>query len=509
MHAAADHRPIASWSVAEPCALFLGALLATAFLLHTVSQWGGPAFAFDDAYIVLHNAEVLLSGGRDPNFAGTPALVGSTSPVHLALVAGLGLVLPLPWALHVALWLGVALYAFGVFRLSRLLGATGPAALVLAACGLLAGRAPHQLLNGLETGLAMAAVSWALVFAVDRRFGRGPRLGLSALCGLMPFVRPELGLLSVMLFALVAWRLVTECERRAALRALAGCAVVAGLAAAPWLVWNLAATGHLVPVTIAAKRAWFAEAGQPLGSRAGTVASALLVFLLGLGPLALAGLVFLPGTAAGRLGGLFAVLFLAAYSLSLPGALFHNDQRYLYVLLPILLMGAAAAFRDARGPRSLVARRPLVYAGLLALPALLLFPGGWSQHLDQVEFTRRECDGVADWARRNLPGDARLLIHDAGYIAWDTPFPLGDLVGLKTPSSIPDHLALTLPSGGEERPEAMARIAERSDATHLVVLDEWDGLFDITAGLRSEGWALEPLRTEGAYDVYRLDAPGP
>jgi hypothetical protein len=41
-----------------------------------------PVFPVDDAYITLHNAEVLYDA-VDPNYTGTPALVGSTSPIHV------------------------------------------------------------------------------------------------------------------------------------------------------------------------------------------------------------------------------------------------------------------------------------------------------------------------------------------------------------------------------------------------------------------------------------------
>ncbi len=45
-----------------------------------------PVFPVDDAYIVIHNAQVLL-GGSDPNYPGSPPLSGATSAVHLAAEA--------------------------------------------------------------------------------------------------------------------------------------------------------------------------------------------------------------------------------------------------------------------------------------------------------------------------------------------------------------------------------------------------------------------------------------
>lgn len=124
-----------------------------------------------------------------------------------------------------------------------------------------------------------------------------------------------------------------------------------------------------------------------------------------------------------------------------------------------------------------------------------------------MNLTDRELAGVADWSRANLPPDSVLLIHDAGYIAWDTSFRMVDLVGLKTPSSITPHLQMTLPSGGERRAEAVALIAQRAQVTHLITLYSWDDTFRISAGLVGRGWSIKPLRMDGAYKVYRLKPP--
>src|SRR5690349_19048294 len=99
---AARYRPKHRWplecrSVCANCrardtAFYVG----LAALIITGCAWLGVAqhpiaFPLDDAYITLHNAQVLWSGS-DRNYPGVPALMGATSPVHLALVAGLMLV---------------------------------------------------------------------------------------------------------------------------------------------------------------------------------------------------------------------------------------------------------------------------------------------------------------------------------------------------------------------------------------------------------------------------------
>ena len=92
-------------------------LVLLAALLHRILL-GSPVFPVDDAYITLHNAQVL-HWGHDPNFAGTPALAGATSAVHLALVALLMFALSPPVALWAALWMATLAYALGLVQLAR------------------------------------------------------------------------------------------------------------------------------------------------------------------------------------------------------------------------------------------------------------------------------------------------------------------------------------------------------------------------------------------------------
>ena len=70
---------------------------------------GAPIFPFDDAYITLHNARVLLTG-IEPNYEGVSPLTGSTSPLHLVLLAVFGLLIPLEWADYVLCSVAFFLY---------------------------------------------------------------------------------------------------------------------------------------------------------------------------------------------------------------------------------------------------------------------------------------------------------------------------------------------------------------------------------------------------------------
>jgi hypothetical protein len=470
---------------------------ALVMLAWTVAHFvrpGTPVFPVDDAYITLHNARVLL-GTPDANF-GVPALVGATSTLHVVLVALLGLVLPLPWAMDTTLWGGVLLYATGVHRLAEMAGARPVPALMFMGAAMLAGYTVFHLLNGLETGLAMGVVAWALVAVTTR--GQRAAVILAALCGLLPFVRPELAVLSALLLPLS----VMQAPREERLRLLIKCVAVALLSALPWLLFHLWNTGELVPATAAAKEAWFAEKDNPTAWKTDHIVGELLRFLISFGAIASIAVMLMWRSRVGIVGACFAGALVAAFWINLPGGFAHSRQRYLFVLAPVLVFAATMVFRLVTAKR-----HSLIACILLAQSALFAGPAIYDLQTETAS-TEQELGGVADWCNANLPTDSVLLIHDAGYIAWATQFRMVDLVGLKTPSSIAPHQQLTLPSGGTRRAEAMASIARNAHASHLVVLETWDDAFSITSGLRSQGMLLEPLRRGGAYKVYRLTELG-
>ncbi|HLJ55978.1 MAG TPA: hypothetical protein VKT77_13140, partial [Chthonomonadaceae bacterium] len=329
---------------------------------------------------------------------------------------------------------------------------------------------------------------------------------LAGVCGTLPFLRPELTLLSALLLPLPVIRVWRQGAKPAVIARLAlRCALVAAVAAAPWCLWQLLSTGSVVPATIAAKRCYFAESQVPAAIKWLRVEGSLLDLLRACGPLCVAALL-LPFTPAGRSALLFTALMLAAYYLEFPGALTHAQGRYLYILTPFLLYAVASAFR-------LLKRRPVpkrwmaLFTLVAAVQTLLLAPFTWREHEAENYATRRDLVATARWCRQNLPPGSRLLIHDAGYISYGTSFEMQDLVGLKTPANIALHRALTYPSGGANRPAAIDAAARRAHADYLVVLDIWDGIFRITDSLRQHGWKLDQVSPDGAYRVYRLSAP--
>jgi MFS family permease len=470
------------------------ALVLVLAIVHRIGL-GAPLFPVDDAYITAHNAQVLLDGG-DTSFPGASALTGATSLVHLALTALLSIPAGELTGLYLAMWLGALLYATGIVRLAFAWGASPLQAGLLVVLGLALARVPHQLLNGLETGLALGITTWALALASEP----GRERALAAVCGVMPFVRPELGALSAGLLALKGWPLLRDRRWRDA--GVMAAFAVAG--AAPWLLWSLIATGSLLPSTAGAKVAWFAERNLPLDRKEEWWSREVSNFAETIGIATLAGVavLFFP---LGRVVLAFAVVLLAFYYRDFPGALGHYEQRYLYVLLPGLILAFAWCF--AR--HGWVARVALAVAVIGLGHALVRTPDRWDRYLETRDFTRVELAGVADWADANLPRGSKLLVHDAGYISYATRFELADLVGLKTPRVVPIHENVTLPSAGARRPEAIHLVALQERPDYFVVLDGWEGVYQMTNSLRGFGWAVEPLRTGAGYSVYALRPPAP
>lgn len=467
-------------------------VLLTAVLawLYTRSVGGDPIFPVDDAYISLHNAEVLLTGD-DTQFVGTPALVGSTSALHVVLSAVFQLFFTPLWAHWVVMCLGFLAFALSVLRLGFVLGASAPEALLLVAASMVLGQMPHQLANGLETSWALAGLTLAIAAARDTT---GPRWQLPVLCALLPYLRPELVVVSGLL---MLQRLVDDLRTGGRTDARRTARIFA-TTLAPWVLLYLVTVGSIYPNTIQAKKFFFAEGCWDPAIRLQKVRDMFDAFGKELGYIGYAS-VLLALTLTGWVGIVFGLVFAFAYYENLPGALGHYEQRYMYVLVPWVLYAVG----------SLIAKRHLAtraVAVALLLVAIVQnkaqLEARWEFHKLCNAFTRVELDGVATWLVNNA-AHQKILLHDAGYVGYFVDAPMADLVGLKTPASIPHHETLTWAQCGAGRPQAIHEIALHEQPRFVVVLAAWDGIYRLTEGLRARGWTLEP-RYQHHYVVYEV-----
>jgi len=220
-------------------------MASAAILVVAGSWWLTPViFDLDDAYIVLHSAQVIASHAPDPIF-GAPALTGITSPAYLALVLLLIKVHVAPLvALRLASALGTAALAGAIWWAGA--GLTVPRRVILCVVALASGIVIQVSANGLETGWAMA-LTIALFAAADRHEWRAS----AVLAALIPWLRPDLAPIAAAGFAYAVWPHSWRTIGAAIL-----CALAVGL---PFAVWIRMDTGQWVPQTMRAKAFFFAS----------------------------------------------------------------------------------------------------------------------------------------------------------------------------------------------------------------------------------------------------------
>jgi hypothetical protein len=229
----------------------------------------------------------------------------------------------------------------------------------------------------------------------------------------------------------------------------------------------------------------------------------LLGFVVEVGIPLVAALPFAFPSSAGKGGLLFIGVFLASSFLQFPVGLWINGHRYLYLLLPIMLFGIVSGISSNNRDWRIGAT---VMLSLVAAQALILLPKHFTVYRTGIWMTTVEYAAVASFCNEHLPPGSRILIHDAGYISYATKFPLTDMVGLKTPSSIGFHKQLTYLSKGESRSAAISKIAASSRANYLIVIGSWERMFHISDGLRSKGWSVEPVRVSNGLNPLGLSA---
>jgi hypothetical protein len=466
---------------------------------------GTPRFPYDDPYITARNAQLLISGSQDHNFVGTPALAGSTSIVHTMEVALLMFVFPPLWASIVSQYIGILLYGCAVVALTVSARLNELSAWLLISVSLMIGSPFLAFLNGLETSMAVAGMVFAFALVMRDR----PSRGLMILAGVLPFIRPELALFSLFLVVWHAYvRVKAGPEPGLMFRNVLQDIGLVTLGALPFvllLLWN---TGSIVPTSVSAKRFFFAEAHLAPAIRWRWMRFSMIDFYRAIGPVAM-GALFLLTEAWGALLLSFVPFFILAFYLQFPGALGHYDHRYMYVLAPFAVVGIC------RGLRS-----HMKVARVLALLLLLATAGqqimgvqrAWNKYVNFCATSQTELAALSNFCTRSLEPHSRLLIHDAGYLAFTTNFQMVDLVGLKTPAAMPLHHEFTYPSGGADRHKAIDLLARQTKPDYLAVSKPWDGIFRITNGLEKDGWRLDPVSLQDEqdpnirlqYSVYRM-----
>lgn len=450
-----------------------------------------PVFPLDDAYLILHNAQVLHQG-HDINYPGVSALVGATSAIYLALVAALLYVVPPLWALEIINWLALFLYALGLLRLAFAFSVARWQAIAFFIIGLTLAYTPLQFFNGLETGLTLALLTWTLVMFTQPNVGV-TRILRNILISLLPFLRPELAIFSFLLFLQQAWHYwQQQHSMQYWLRNVFIDGAIVILAVLPWVFWYWLSTGTPWPETINAKQAFFAQTHLALSIKLAKTIGYLFRFIITISIFSFMAMLFLLFFSPfAVISVIFMVLFCVIYTWYSPIALSFNVQRYLYVWIPLLLIGVLAGLRHHNNKIRIIATATLIYT---VCQALIFFPVCWYDYLVARNYYATELPAVAAWCQQHMPAHATVLVHDAGYLAFATQLHLVDMVGLKSPENIQYHQQFTLPSNGAQRSLAIVAIINKTQPQYIIVSREWETLYGIIKNLQDVGWQIQLMR---------------
>jgi hypothetical protein len=452
--------------------------------------FGGPSsFPNDDAYISQHSAHYLTESA-DPSYPGARPMTGATSLLHVLVLWVVMLVSAPSVAVEVVTWLGAFAYVLGSATVIWERVSAGLERGVILLIAVLAGSAPLHLANGQETGWAMAAGIWAIHWL---RSDAPHRRRVPLLAGLLPWIRPDLAALSLLL-----WIGRTRYGRAVAARDLL--ILTSGLLGGLTLYFAL--SGALIPSTILAKRAFFAEYVRPYVTNIADATIIVSRWALMCGPSTL-GLLFATRIVGDRIVFVAGSAVVAAIALAGPGTLEHNYFRYLQPLgMPLLVAG-------------------LCQAPLLIRPSLFAASVVWAVAVSPVTYRSWKLsqdlhvggqEAIAAWLGTHAPTGTSVIVHDAGFLSEHSRMRLVDLVGLKTPFAAATHEVLTGPSAGEGRSEAIHRIACAGNPHYLVAIDVWDQRFRLTDGLRGWGWGVSQVfrsvaregHRETGYGLFRL-----
>lgn len=448
-----------------------------------------PYFVYDDSYITLANA-ISLRTGATP--FSSPALTGSTSVAHTLIVGFLSEFTAPETALALSNSLAFLSALIGISQICRHLGFssqhTAAMTIAYACCGLTLMHA-H---NGLETSLVFAGSAWAIYFTTTEN-----QTGSAVIAGALPWIRPELGLLSLYCMSTMGENFTLRGVLRWLLIALA--------TTLPFLAITYTNTQSFVPQTMAGKLAWFSEDCANTDWKIATTKSTVAAYIKNIGVIfiGIAGLLISQSRKCHFLAAAILIFYTCYYTL-FPGALGHYNLRYQYFSYTPLFYGLLIIGNRATKPQSI---RNYLAVALTAQLAFADVPLNIETNKAGRTFTEQSIVPIAEWINHNTNPGATILIHDAGYIGYTSQRKLVDLVGLKTPAAVKINQQINHKSCGRNRGASIAKIASIYSPQYLVTLDAWDSIFHITSALEPSGEreSLERVfSSRNGYSIYRI-----
>jgi hypothetical protein len=464
-------------SLLPPTSLIIvGSLVLGVFALHayrfTSGQGGVP---LDDAWIHFQFARNLARGDGLSFNPGQPT-AGSTAPLWTLLLAGVylagGRFPAAAQTLSGVCFLAalVATYAMGK-RLTGSRWAAWLAGMVVAANGRMVWAGLSALETCLFAALSLLAINAHIRSNVQLNAPTHTNMIPAVLFGLAALTRPEGYLLFALATADCVWRSIRQDGIRDTKHVLRiACSVFLFAAiVAPYLIFSLTTSGHLLPNTYHAKAvASFLPDRDFL-----SLAARYLI---------LDNLLLLPFALLGGLMLLKRAPLLSLWSAGLPlGYAFLHATLYQHgrYLIPLILCNAVLGVVGLLEMRRILtmktqrAHRFFNSLGVLcALCALVVMGTAWrlpymaGQYAWNVDNINHMHVALGEWLKDNTPPESLLALNDIGAIAYVSERPVIDLAGLVTPAVVPLLRA----------PDRDARLAEylaEQGVEYVVIFPNW------------------------------------
>jgi hypothetical protein len=473
----------------------LGVLLAVSYVEAGRRATDRLGLPLDDSWIHLQFARGLAHG--DGLAFEPPRLVaGSTAPLWTALISVLE---PLPgspvgWVLA----LSIALFAAGIpllFGVGRDLGLNARLAALATALYCVTGPMVWSAVSGLEIPLfVLLSLAATRCHLADRAESGGLALSLP-LFALSAHARPE-GLLLLAL-ALLDRAIASRGRWREWLGGAWAGFGLAALVLAPVALFNLAASGSLLPTTFAAKSGGV-RGVLPNLRYLHTVFGILFRSQPYMTLLGAAGVVALVRRSRtdrdrGLLPALWVIGLPVVYSCfaSSGSALVGNFGRYHYPLFPFVIvlgcMGLSLGLTGRAGPGRAARWVPWAAALLLALPTLSHLATTAGQYARSVRNIEEGDIAAASWLGERLPPGATLAVNDIGAVKYLLPdHEIFDLAGIVTPEVRGFTGAAVAAGRGWE--EGILAYLDKVRPDYLVVFPSW------FPRLAAAGGAFSPIR---------------
>jgi len=456
---------------------FVALVSAGVYIFFSIVR-GMSGFPLDDAWIHQVYARNLGTHFEFSFFAGQPS-AGSTSPLWTILLS-IGYLLQIDFRVWAYL-LGIVLFALSALILAGLSHRIFSSALSSVLCPLFFLFEWHLAWSAVS-GMEILLFVFLSLILLERFYARGPSWLVGLLAGLLTLTRPE----GIVLGALVAVGLAlqildadkhglpqtikTNHPRLSALiRVQFIYALSFSIVLVPYLAFNLATVGTLLPNTFYAKSAEYAV----LFEQTSLLSRFFQLFaqpFFGAQMLLIPGLIYIIVTLARQRQWLALIPFAwmialpALYAVRLPVSYQHG--RYEMPIIPFIALygvwGTTALFERLK---SWVIRATWTLSTAAVLVVFWLL--GATQYATDVSIINCEMVGTAQWVAVNVPTDAVVAAHDIGALGYYYNRPFIDLAGLATPEVIP-----FIRDEGRLRDFLFTR-----NATFVVVFPDWYSTF--------------------------------